>query len=269
MHGRILGRWCLAGSVLLVSTGAAWGQTLRVSFDAGLKADSAVGRAEGRGRTRLAGDGGRPVRVGPAPGQRGAQPFELGGEVHIGPGGGRGVDPGETPCRQRGQLRGRPVDWIVEELRLTVHAGSLTAGRLRRVGYDWAQQADKLSADPGARKHYLVNGQAPAIGDVMRLPALALIDGNIAPRLTCATQCIIEGDAKSMSIAAASIIAKVTRDRIMVALDAEFPHYGFASHKGYSTPEHFEALQRYGPCLHHRRSFAPVREIFDRGAAAA
>ena len=107
-----------------------------------------------------------------------------------------------------------------------------------------------------------------AVNALMRLPALALVDGNMAPKLTCAAQCIVEGDAKSMSIAAASIIAKVTRDRIMVALDAEFPHYGFASHKGYSTPEHFEALSRFGPCLHHRRSFAPVREIFDRDAAA-
>jgi ribonuclease HII len=99
---------------------------------------------------------------------------------------------------------------------------------------------------------------------LLRLPALALIDGNIAPKLACATQCIVEGDAKSLSIAAASIIAKVTRDRIMVALDAEFPHYGFAGHKGYSTPEHFDALARLGPCIHHRRSFAPVREIYEQ-----
>jgi ribonuclease HII len=104
---------------------------------------------------------------------------------------------------------------------------------------------------------------------LMRPPALALIDGHIAPKLACATQCIIEGDAKSMSIAAASIIAKVTRDRIMVALDGLFPQYGFASHKGYGTPEHFEALARFGPCVHHRRSFAPVRVLLETGAAAA
>lgn len=102
-----------------------------------------------------------------------------------------------------------------------------------------------------------------ALNALQRLPALALIDGNIAPKLACSTQCIIDGDAKSMSIAAASIIAKVTRDRIMVALDAQFPHYGFASHKGYSTPEHFQALVRHGPCLHHRRSFAPVRALWE------
>jgi ribonuclease HII len=107
-----------------------------------------------------------------------------------------------------------------------------------------------------------------AMNALKRLPALALIDGNIAPKLGCATRCIIEGDARSMSIAAASIIAKVTRDRIMVALDAHFPHYGFAGHKGYGTPEHVEALQRFGPCIHHRRSFAPVRELYEKNAAA-
>jgi ribonuclease HII len=108
-----------------------------------------------------------------------------------------------------------------------------------------------------------------AVNALMRPPALALIDGHIAPKLACATQCIIEGDAKSMSIAAASIIAKVTRDRIMVALDGLFPQYGFASHKGYGTPEHIEALARFGPCVHHRRSFAPVRVLLVTGAAAA
>ncbi len=71
----------------------------------------------------------------------------------------------------------------------------------------------------------------------------------------------MEGDAKSVSIAAASIIAKVTRDRMMAALHAEHPHYGWLRNKGYGTPEHLSALTRHGPCLHHRRSFAPVHNI--------
>lgn len=106
-----------------------------------------------------------------------------------------------------------------------------------------------------------------AIDGLRRAPALALIDGHIAPKLSCAAQCIVDGDAKSLSVAAASIIAKVTRDRIMTALDSLFPNYGFASHKGYSTPEHYDALRRYGPCRHHRRSFAPVRELWVETAA--
>jgi ribonuclease HII len=90
-------------------------------------------------------------------------------------------------------------------------------------------------------------------------PELALVDGNHLPRsLACAARAIVDGDAKERAISAASILAKVARDRIMCELDARFPGYGFAQHKGYSTPEHFEALQRLGPCCEHRRSFAPV-----------
>lgn len=104
---------------------------------------------------------------------------------------------------------------------------------------------------------------AEALAQLSRAPALAFVDGNRAPALPCETKCIVEGDAKCMSIAAASIIAKVTRDRLMVALDGELPHYGFARHKGYGTPEHQDALRRHGPCLHHRRSFAPIRAWYE------
>ena len=91
-------------------------------------------------------------------------------------------------------------------------------------------------------------------------PVHVLIDGNAAPKhLPCAVQTIIKGDGISVSIAAASIIAKVTRDRLMQQLDALHPGYGFGDHMGYSTPAHFAALKELGPCPAHRRSFAPVR----------
>ncbi|MDT8313723.1 ribonuclease HII [Roseomonas mucosa] len=94
------------------------------------------------------------------------------------------------------------------------------------------------------------------------VPDLALIDGNMAPRaphsLPCATRCVIGGDGLSFSIAAASIVAKVLRDRAMARLDARHPGYGFARHAGYPTPSHRAALARLGPCPQHRRSFAPV-----------
>jgi ribonuclease HII len=93
---------------------------------------------------------------------------------------------------------------------------------------------------------------------------LALIDGNRAPALACRTETIVEGDSRSLSIAAASIIAKVTRDRIMVGHDTDYPQYGFARHKGYGTPFHQEALMRHGPTPLHRRSFAPVAAFFSR-----
>lgn len=94
--------------------------------------------------------------------------------------------------------------------------------------------------------------------------ALALVDGNRAPALPCAVETIVEGDAKSLSIAAASIIAKVTRDRIMVGHDVTYPQYGFARHKGYGTALHQQALERHGPSPLHRRSFAPIAAFFLR-----
>ena len=91
--------------------------------------------------------------------------------------------------------------------------------------------------------------------------ALALVDGNRAPALPCPVQTIVEGDAKSLSIAAASIIAKVTRDRIMVGHDQAYPGYGFARHKGYGTALHQEALRRHGVTPLHRTSFAPIAAL--------
>ncbi|AHX14225.1 ribonuclease HII [Dyella jiangningensis] len=94
----------------------------------------------------------------------------------------------------------------------------------------------------------------------------ALIDGNALPReLPCAGRAIIGGDGIEPAISAASILAKVSRDRWMVELDREYPGYGFAEHKGYATPFHLDALKRLGPCPQHRRSFAPVKILVDQG----
>jgi ribonuclease HII len=95
-------------------------------------------------------------------------------------------------------------------------------------------------------------------------PDLALIDGNKSPKLNCKTQTIIGGDAKSLSIAAASIIAKVTRDRIMHQHHETYPHYGFAHHKGYGTSAHAAALAIHGPCAEHRKSFKLIALILAR-----
>lgn len=91
------------------------------------------------------------------------------------------------------------------------------------------------------------------------IPNTALIDGNQPPELSCQVQAIVKGDSKSLSIAAASIIAKVTRDRMMEAYCMQYPAYGFSQHAGYGTKIHMEALAIHGPCPIHRRSFAPVR----------
>lgn len=107
-----------------------------------------------------------------------------------------------------------------------------------------------------------------AMGEALRvltiMPDMALVDGNRAPALPCRLRTVVSGDAKCLSIAAASIVAKVTRDHMMAELDVTFPHYGFAQHKGYGTPLHSRALKHYGPCQHHRRSFAPVKAALAR-----
>jgi ribonuclease HII len=92
-------------------------------------------------------------------------------------------------------------------------------------------------------------------------PTKVLVDGNRLPALDVLAEAIVKGDAKVPAISAASILAKVHRDRWCQALDARYPQYGFASHKGYGTAEHLAALRRHGPCPEHRRSFAPVAEL--------
>jgi len=94
-----------------------------------------------------------------------------------------------------------------------------------------------------------------AIAQLGVSPALALIDGNRSKGIEYPSRCIVGGDAKCASIAAASILAKVTRDRRMLEYDSEFPQYGFMRHKGYGTREHYEALREFGPCRIHRLSF--------------
>ena len=94
-----------------------------------------------------------------------------------------------------------------------------------------------------------------AIAQLDPPPALALIDGNRNAGIEYASRCVVGGDAKCASIAAASILAKVTRDRYMLEMAERFPEYGFAQHKGYGTQAHYDALRRYGPCPIHRPSF--------------
>ena len=95
-------------------------------------------------------------------------------------------------------------------------------------------------------------------------PNFVLVDGNDPPPLACGCEAVVGGDALIASIAAASIVAKVTRDRMMGRLSLAYPAYGFASHVGYGTPAHRAALQQHGPCPAHRYSFAPVKGVWTR-----
>ena len=100
-----------------------------------------------------------------------------------------------------------------------------------------------------------------AVESLKLVPDLALIDGNRCPPLRCASEAIIKGDAKELTIGAASIIAKVTRDREMLVWHAQYPYYGLDKHKGYPTQAHVKAIEDYGVSPQHRRSFAPVRRL--------
>lgn len=102
-----------------------------------------------------------------------------------------------------------------------------------------------------------------AVAGLVPVPSHALIDGNRCPKLPCSAEAVIQGDSKVAAISAASIIAKVSRDREMVELDCIYPGYGIALHKGYPTPAHLEALARLGATPIHRRSFGPVRRILE------
>ena len=103
-----------------------------------------------------------------------------------------------------------------------------------------------------------------AVEGLAQQPSIVLVDGNQRPELAMPVRTVVGGDARVRAISAASIIAKVHRDRLLTALHEEHPEYGFDGHKGYSTPEHLAALREHGACRHHRRSFAPVREVLDR-----
>lgn len=145
----------------------------------------------------------------------------------------------------------------------------LTARRRDKVYED-------LMATPGLRWHCVIleaaeidrlnilrathAGMRRAVQALAPVPDAALIDGLPVPDFPVHQQAVVGGDAQSLSIAAASVIAKVTRDRLMLQWHEKYPEYGFTKHKGYGTKEHLEALNRHGPCPIHRRSFAPVAQ---------
>ena len=123
------------------------------------------------------------------------------------------------------------------------------------VGVGWAsvQEIDRLNILWAS-----MLAMQRAVAALPIAPQYCLVDGNRAPELPCPCETIIEGDGRSFSIAAASVVAKVTRDRIMVGLAPEYPEYRWESNKGYGTPDHRDALRRLGVTPHHRRSWYPV-----------
>ena len=141
------------------------------------------------------------------------------------------------------------------EAREQVYARVLTGAR----AFAWAVVGPRSIDQLNIRRASL-EAMRRAVTLLSVRPDLVLVDGNDRiPDLGCRQEAVISGDAHLLSIAAASVVAKVVRDRIMERLDRVWPGYGFARHKGYGTPEHLAALQQLGPCPLHRFSFAPVR----------
>ena len=172
----------------------------------------------------------------------------------------------------RGPLAGPVVAAavILDELQ-PVHgladSKALTAARRERLYHEICAKAlcvciAEASAEEIDRLNILqatLLAMQRAVQGLRLAPKQVLVDGNRVPELTMPVQAIVGGDATVAAISAASILAKVHRDRLCLELHARFPGYGFDGHKGYPTPEHLAALQRHGPCAAHRRSFAPVR----------
>lgn len=145
---------------------------------------------------------------------------------------------------------------LSEAQREALYAAILESGAQVGVGIADVTRIDRMNI-----LYASLWAMSRAVGQLAIAPKLALVDGNKLPKIACRAQAIVGGDGLCVSIAAASIIAKVTRDRMMIELAASLPGYGFERHKGYGTPEHKAALERQGVSPQHRRSFQPVRTV--------
>ncbi|HEV2560624.1 MAG TPA: ribonuclease HII [Rhizomicrobium sp.] len=149
---------------------------------------------------------------------------------------------------------------MTHEAREDAYAAILDCGAIVGVGEASVDEIDLVNIRQATHL-----AMARAVRALAVQAAFALVDGNDPPALPCPCETIIGGDGRSVSIAAASIIAKVTRDRMMMALHDEHPGYGWFTNKGYGTEEHLSALARLGTTRHHRRSFAPIHNILYGG----
>ena len=154
-----------------------------------------------------------------------------------------------------------PVNGLDDSKQLDAARREVLFDRIRQRALAWkivfveVEEIDRINIF-----HATMQGMRRALEGVIHVADEARIDGNaLPPGLACPAQAWIGGDARDRSIMAASILAKVARDRHMRELHAQWPQYGFHEHKGYGTPAHLAALREHGPCPHHRRSFAPVR----------
>ncbi|OEO26711.1 ribonuclease HII [Pseudomonas sp. J237] len=158
----------------------------------------------------------------------------------------------------------RPILGLNDSKKLTEARREMLFDEIREKALSWCiARAEVEEIDQLNILHATMLAMQRAVEGLSVIPKLALIDGNRCPKLNVPSASVVKGDSSVAAIAAASILAKVSRDREMLALDAQYPGYGIAKHKGYPTPVHLEALRRLGPTPIHRRSFAPVRNLLD------
>jgi ribonuclease HII len=154
-----------------------------------------------------------------------------------------------------------PIEGLADSKVLTAARRDVLAVAIRSHALAWCVAlADVAEIDALNILGATMLAMRRAVDGLATAPDEALIDGNRCPPLACRARAIVKGDRDVASISAASILAKTARDAMLVELDARYPAYGFARHKGYPTPDHLAALARFGPCPAHRRSFAPVAQ---------
>lgn len=159
----------------------------------------------------------------------------------------------------------KPIDGINDSKKLSAAKRERLAVNIRRHALAWSvasvtpEEIDELNILWASMRAMKL-----ALDSLSVSPDHAFIDGNRCPKeLCCASTAIVKGDARVAEIGAASILAKVERDAQMLELHASYPHYGFDQHKGYPTKAHMQALQQFGPCPSHRKSFVPVKKILE------
>ena len=158
----------------------------------------------------------------------------------------------------------RPIAGLADSKKLTEKRRQLLSGQIREQAQAWSlgraevEEIDRINILQAS-----LLAMQRAVEGLSVAPHKALVDGNKLPRLACLAQAIVGGDSSVEAISAASIIAKVARDRELVELDSQYPGYGLAKHKGYPTKFHLEALQSLGVTPIHRRSFGPVKRLLN------
>jgi len=156
----------------------------------------------------------------------------------------------------------RPIDGLADSKVLKAERREALAVQIRECALSWciaSASVDEIDTLNILRATMLAMQRA--VEGLAHIPQVAMIDGNQAPKLRCTVQTVIKGDALVPAISAASILAKTARDADLLRLHEQYPQYGFDQHKGYGTALHLDRLREHGPCVEHRRSFAPVRKL--------